>query len=932
MATVELFTIGGGEYVVNVLNAVAAWTGDGGYKSLLQVCMVMGLGYSVLIVAFNADWRAWLNWFLQATLMYMVLMVPRLDVHVTDRINPSLAPAQVANVPLGLAMMASFTSQVGDYLVGSAELVFGLPGDLDYSRNGMIYGSRLFEATQNLRINDPEFAANLDEHFRQCVFYDVLLGRYSMETLSKAPDIWGAIGPGSQARAQRFLTRDAGGAVTSSIETCRDGYTTLSTQWAGMTDDLGRVFGRQLYPRQSADLAKAKLFADLPVAYRYLTGVSASASEILKQTLTINAMSQAMHSAAGATGTGSVDVYAQTRAEIQTKRTYSSIAHSAMKWVPVLNIVLTVVFYALFPVLFPLFLMPKSGLLALRGYVTGFFYLAAWGPLYVILHMVMMFKGASEVAGAGAGNGLTLASFTGMSEANDDIGMLAGYLVASIPFLAGGIAKGAMAISSQATSYLNPSQNAAEEAAREASTGNIGVGNASFDNQTIQTRQHDQWNQAPSFTYGAAQTRAFNDTGTVSTSFAANDLLDVPVSKLPFSPQVTQSVATEASRVASETRTRGETLSNQASESVSNAVSRFNEFRHAVSNDQSIANSYGAEDRSNITSSFNEVDQASRMLQSRFGLRAEVADSIATERFVSGSASLTAGAGGNLGVVSGGISATGSAGMSKRWTDSDTASVSREGSRIRDSLESWSVNHGWSENRDAFSRSVATSSRSDVSSSASGISFSITEAQGFSREARRFYEEANRLEARWSAQDGKGVSGSLNTSDAFLAFARAEITSTPLVYREFDPANATHWRSADPQVVLERDLLMSKYIEHVGADMRAEIAGHLLPPNGDGLSRPTVFTGDDVRAGSALASQAIPTLAGAAEGEDLLAQTDGIRDEVIHAQGRGTDRIKRSRQIQEANTATAERQPGENGAERAREWSRSVPVSPPKRD
>ena len=327
-----------------------------------------------------------------------------------------------------------------------------------------------------------------------------------------------------------------------------------------------------------------------------------------------------------------------------------------MKWVPVLNIVLTAVFYALFPVLFPLFLMPKSGPLALRGYVTGFFYLAAWGPLYVILHMVMMFKGASEVAGAGSGNGLTLASFTGMSEANDDIGMLAGYLVASIPFLAGGIAKGAMAISSQATSYLNPSQNAAEEAAREASTGNIGVGNASFDNQTIQTRQHDQWNQAPSFTYGAAQTRAFNDTGTLATTFAANDLLDVPVSKLPFSPQVTQSVASEASRVASETRTRGETLSNQASESVSNAVNRFNEVRHAVSNDQSIANSYGAEDRSNITSSFNEVDQASRMLQSRFGLRAEVADSIATEKFVSGSLGANAGLSGKIGVLSGGIS------------------------------------------------------------------------------------------------------------------------------------------------------------------------------------------------------------------------------------------------------------------------------------
>jgi conjugal transfer mating pair stabilization protein TraG len=931
MATVELFTIGGGEYVVNVLNAVAAWTGDGGYKSLLQVCMVMGLGYSVLIVAFSADWRAWLNWFLQATLMYMVLMVPRLDVHVTDRINPSLAPAQVANVPLGLAMMASFTSQVGDYLVGSAELVFGLPGDLDYSRNGMIYGSRLFEATQNLRINDPEFAANLDEHFRQCVFYDVLLGRYSMETLSNAPDIWDAIGPGSQARAQRFLTRDAGGAVASSIETCRDAYTTLSTKWAGMTDDLGRVFGRQLYPRQSADLAKAKLFADLPVAYRYLTGVSASASEILKQTLTINAMSQAMHSAAGATGTGSVDVYAQTRAEIQTKRTYGSIAHSAMKWVPVLNIVLTVVFYALFPVLFPLFLMPKSGPLALRGYVTGFFYLAAWGPLYVILHMVMMFKGASEVAGAGGGNGLTLASFTGMSEANDDIGMLAGYLVASIPFLAGGIAKGAMAISSQATSYLNPSQNAAEEAAREASTGNIGVGNASFDNQTIQTRQHDQWNQAPSFTYGAAQTRAFNDTGTVSTSFAANDLLDVPVSKLPFSPQVTQSVATEASRVASETRTRGETLSNQASESVSNAVSRFNEFRHAVSNDQSIANSYGAEDRSNITNSFNEVDQASRMLQSRFGLRAEVADSIATEKFVSGSLGANAGINGKVGLLSGGIAASLSGGAAKRWTDSDVASVSRDGSRIEDALESWSTNHSWSKNRDAFERSVATSSRSDVSSNASGISTSLTEAQSFSREARRYYEQADRFEARWSEQDGQGVSGSLNTSDAFLAFARSEIGSTPLVYRDFDPANATHWHSADGQVALERDLLMSKYVEHVGQAMRDEIAENLIAPDASGLSRPSVSSEGEVRAVGAARSGSLPNVTASKVDGTLLDGADAIRSDVAAAQEKGTETIQSKRRIRDADTVGAAEGITPNGAERAREWSKSVPLSPLKR-
>ena len=77
MATVEVFTVGGGEYIVNVFNAVAAWTGQGGYKSLLQVVLVMGFTMSCLVLAFNSDWRAWINWFLQGTLMYMCLMVAK---------------------------------------------------------------------------------------------------------------------------------------------------------------------------------------------------------------------------------------------------------------------------------------------------------------------------------------------------------------------------------------------------------------------------------------------------------------------------------------------------------------------------------------------------------------------------------------------------------------------------------------------------------------------------------------------------------------------------------------------------------------------------------------------------------------------------------------------------------------------------------------
>ena len=130
----EIFTIGGGEYLVNIFNAVSAWTGGGGFRALLRVVMVIGLIYTLLIVAFSLDWRAWFNWFLGATLIYGALVVPVTSVRITDRLNPSLAPATVANVPIGLAMIASVSSQAGDWLTRTAETVFVMPGALQIDR------------------------------------------------------------------------------------------------------------------------------------------------------------------------------------------------------------------------------------------------------------------------------------------------------------------------------------------------------------------------------------------------------------------------------------------------------------------------------------------------------------------------------------------------------------------------------------------------------------------------------------------------------------------------------------------------------------------------------------------------------------------------------------------------------------------------------
>ncbi|WP_102155072.1 conjugal transfer protein TraG N-terminal domain-containing protein [Tsuneonella flava] len=899
---VEIFTVGGGEYIVNVLNAVAAWTGAGGYKSLIQVALVMGMVLAVIVVAFNQDWRAWLNWFLGATLIYLCLMVPRMDVHVTDRVNPSLAPATVANVPLGLALMASFTSQAGDYLTRSAELVFGLPDDLNYSKNGMIYGARLLESTRSLRISDPEFAANFDEHVRQCVFYDLLLGRYSMKELSESDDIWATIAPGSAARAQKFLTRQADDSVTASIITCREAYTALSGQWASLIDEMTLVAGRQLYPRQTEALAKAKLMADLPIAYQYLTGISRSASDIFRQVLTINAMNQAMHGFAGASGTGSIDVFAQTRADIQTERTYSSIAHNAMKWVPILNVVLTVVFYALFPVLFPLFLMPRTGPIALRGYVTGFFYLAAWGPLFVILHMILMFKGAGDVTAAGGSTGLSLATFAGMSDVNSDIGILAGYLVASIPFLAGGVARGALAISGQATSYLNPSQNAAEEASREASTGNVSLGNSNIDNSTVFSRQFTQGNLAPNIAYGAAQTRGFSDSGTQTTSFPDGEFAAVPNSSYPFTPTLGQDFTGRLGTMASQSRTQSETYANLAQQSTSSALTRFSEIRNAYSQGQSSDTVRGVGTNDSIGTAFSEVDNASRTLQQQFGLSRRASDDITVSWFLNGDAGI--GLKGERGPVQASAGLRG--GRNQTWTDSDIGIASEDRGRIMGTLRQLSDSRNWSNTREGFLRETSSSSVSQVSTSSSGLSRSLTEAESYTREARRAEEMASRLENQASWYEANSAAGTLNLSQAYREWGMAEMEANRDYY------GPVRFDDIEFQMSARGQQLQSRFVESYADRLQDDIEADLSLPDFAPVSRPGIGSAGQVRARGAVGSAGIPSMPNAPDRSDITDEVERVRQQ---GRGRiGTVRGYLDRQTQGATGAS------EEAADDVKEW------------
>jgi len=842
MATVEVYTIGGGEYIVNVFNAVAAWTGQGGYKSLLQVVLVMGFIMSCLVLAFNSDWRAWINWFLQGTLMYMCLMVPRVDVQVVDRINPSLAPSYVANVPLGLGLVASFTSQVGDYLTREAEIVFGMPDDMRYASNGMVYGARLIEASQGMRLNNPEFATNLDEHIRNCVFYDVLLGHKSMSALANNGDVWTFMGPGSPARAQKYIT-DTGGATTTEIITCQAAYQRLSAAWAEAQSRASWGLGHNLYKGTDA-IVQAKLYADLGSAYSYLTGVAQDGSTTLKQTLLLNAFNQSMHTMSATGGGSAVDVYAQTRAEIQTKNTYNSIGQAAEKWVPLLQIVLTVIFYALFPVLFPLFLLPSGGVTALKGYITGFFYLAAWGPLFAILHMMLMFKGVHDLSGAAGmpehGNFPTLISANSISDAASDIGLLAGYMMASIPFLAGGIARGAMAISSNATSFLAPSQNAAEVAANEASTGNIALGNSSFDNQNINNRQANNWSDLASYSSGASVFNNRGNDGYTTHSYPGAEVGDASgaISRLAVTPNLTQDLASTFTTQASTAKTRAETLSNTASSSLSEANTQGSELRTALAHTVANNSELGADTRQSITTGLSAQQNLSQRLQDTAGLSRSEADSRATSLYLTGEARASYGTplGGIVGSSVGG-SVTGGA---KRDSSHTTSTTGREDYAKADEIvASVAKSANFNDQRDSFARAIKSTGDSSITSKADSATASYTRASSASQEARQSYEQSQRYEQSAALRRGNSLSVTTADSQEFANFANAEI-------REQRAGGHTPaWRgpttelAVTPRQLAEQSTLVQKFVAVKEAQIASGVEPSLVAPSSGTIVAPS---------------------------------------------------------------------------------------------
>ncbi|AKM12212.1 conjugal transfer protein TraG N-terminal domain-containing protein [Croceicoccus naphthovorans] len=794
----EVFTVGGGEYLVQTFNAVAAWTGSGGFKALIRVCMVMGLIYALLITAMDLDWRAWFRWFVQSTLIYLVLMVPTVTVKVTDRINPGLAPATVANVPIGLGVMASFTSQVSDYLTRTAETVFVMPAALNYSTGGFVYGARLWDKVRGFEIRDPVFKANLDGYLKQCAYYDILLGTKSLRLLSESTDLWADLGVNAATnRGMKFLTQTGGGAVDIEGRTCAEAWGLLDAQWDAAINAYALPFAHSMYPKLTQAAAGARLAADVPVVAQLLTGTAMTRNQFFKQKSVVDAFEAAQLDF----GNADSDSFALQRADAQTRNAMTTTAEQGLIWIPVLNVVLTVVFYALFPIVFPLLLFPKSGIATLKGYFAGFFYLAAWGPIYVLIHMFIMDRLTAQTNAAAAG-GIALANWAGIDAVNQDVATMTGFLMMSVPVLALMVMRGTMSVASNMGSMLSAPQGAADAAALERTTGNYTFGDVSHGNFNANNRQMAQWNQAPNLALGASHMGLRSDDGAMTHAYGSGArVFDTSgaISQLPFKASMTRGYASdlrnqgqwylnEADRIengtsASWSSTRGTfgsavSASSQVTGSRSERGSRASDT-HNVGGNVMVESSAGKSTRE-VTNDDLILRQGNSRSSGNFSTR-----TFGTSASLTGTGTI----GTPLeGAIGSGVSASASAAISGRKETGDSASVNTERSATNQ------ITRGTDKSEDVSSRVVVSGNSGDVQSSGTfsqssdytdasqsrtnseGSDWRVSEAEERRAAAARYREIGSRMmnEASYAQSHGFQVSSDMSNliQDRYEALQR----------------------------------------------------------------------------------------------------------------------------------------------------------------
>jgi conjugal transfer mating pair stabilization protein TraG len=491
-----IYSIGGGEIVYEVLKAVALCLNGGGgtLRALITIGGISGAFMVYFLFLYGNIEKIMKTWVLPMTAMLHLFFVPQTTVWIHDEV--SVFHRKLDHVPYGLAVFASSISKIGKAITETVEQNFSTPDDLKYHKTGMMFGSDILEKARQFRIVNRNFQENMRNFVGQCVKYDIMLNhKYTFDDLRNSSDVWGLVTSNPSINRGIFWLPPEGG--KAKYLTCAQAVGEFNKVWKQELDrnslDLGAklLSGRaishsslqgaqlKISPRLT-QLLRTELLGNLQSVYGYLGDLAQSSEEILKQHIMINAVQDSASENSHAAG--NTISFSEMKALLQQNYTFETVGKLASKVLPILKAVLEALVYACFIFIIPLCMIP-GGYKFLFNWVAVLVWLQAWAPMYAILNFIMNVAArASTIAEIGTVGGITIANIAGISTANAEIKVLAGYLALSIPFICIAVVKGLGTFVHLAGQMTGTSLQAASSSAAEVAGGNFSYGNVSVDN------------------------------------------------------------------------------------------------------------------------------------------------------------------------------------------------------------------------------------------------------------------------------------------------------------------------------------------------------------------------------------------------------------------------------------------------------------------
>ena len=611
----EVITHGGGEGLAHAFNAIAVlFKNKGVMANIFYILFNFAILVATTQMVITQDAIRAFKWAVAFVFLINAFMLPKVNIMVIDR--AALFQRKVDNVPFMLGFAASFSSKLGDVLAKTFDQAFS-PVELGYSKTGVAMSSKLVSNLSRMPFPHPDVGVNLRTFVQQCMVMDVALGKYTIRELKETNDLWEFLAKqASPIRAMPYSEWYPSGRKATKTYTCKEVAEKETQNWANYLPYAAQKYGSLLFPEQR-QRAGSLLLEYLPISYNYLTGMSQSADNLLRQNIMRNLIRDGLIELNAINGTTDViKSYAIARAQEQQKAAYSLHGEMASLSLSTLKVIFEVLIYSLFPMAVSIALFP-GGLRVLKEYALMMFSIQAWAPMYAILNMILNVyaksKSIAAVTLAGAGSAQAAVSFSTIPrlvEANEWISAVAGYGMGLIPFLSYGIFKyGAGALTQISSHFGSIAQSALGHAAEEATTGNMSIGNRNFDNHS-QSNTH-AFKQDTNVSVAAGRTTVQELDGSLSTRMADGQVLydTSPVMpKLNSSIKMSDSLATAFNESASQSIQSARQDSNSAVKNTTAAFNTLNEFRKSRAQDTSHAETYNRQESALKETAFGQYD------------------------------------------------------------------------------------------------------------------------------------------------------------------------------------------------------------------------------------------------------------------------------------------------------------------------------------